>query len=239
MPSSYPRCQCRCERDHVLSGWRVNCREGPIASDCHFSRTLSTRNTRDRLIATPAYQLALSIPDIPAVFISRTQLNEIQPSSRKIFTTKSVLSLSNLYNSYHRSTWKQSIVISPWIKPISQMRIFVSSSLIKFKYIRPTHPTRSTIPISLPTQQSLETLVRKSSGRFVNAATVVKFVKSSRYHPITRLNIILSISSSGIWNHLQSDIQLTLNVLILCIVEPQAVSLPMPPTSRVIIGELY
>ena len=61
----------------------------------------------------------------------------------------------------------------------------------KFEHIRLTHPLRSTIPPSWPTQPSLKTLVETSLANiYMLDATVVIFVESNRRPPAMRLNVI-------------------------------------------------
>src|SRR6202041_2991188 len=103
----------------------------------------------------------------------------------------------------------------------------------KFEDIRCSHRLRSTIPNPWPTKESLNKLVKKSSGQFIFAATVVKFVESNRHRPAIRLNVILGISSPGTMNPFAEldalyrqilssvdDIQLTLHVLSLYTAAP-------------------
>ncbi|KDR79782.1 hypothetical protein GALMADRAFT_136388 [Galerina marginata CBS 339.88] len=63
----------------------------------------------------------------------------------------------------------------------------------KFTEIKQTHQIKNHIPRSWPTQDVVEALVRKSSGQFIYASTVIKFVGSSRHRPTDRLDIILGI----------------------------------------------
>ena len=66
--------------------------KGLLIGTFFFSRTDATRSTKDRLVASLAYQMALSIP------CTRTHIVEaILPSSRRIFKHKWIFSLSNLY----------------------------------------------------------------------------------------------------------------------------------------------
>jgi NACHT domain len=114
--------------------------------------------------------------------------------------------------------------------PDNDIRLYLSD---KFEQIRCTHRLRSTIPIPWPTEGSLETLVMKSSGQFIFAATVVRFVESIRHRPAARLNIILGISPAGTTNPFieldglytqilssVDNIQLTLRVLSLYAAAP-------------------
>ena len=52
------------------------------------------------------------------------------------------------------------------------------------------------IPSTWPTNDVLSTLVRESSGQFIFAATVVKYISSNRHQPMRRLEIILDMQPS-------------------------------------------
>ena len=67
----------------------------------------------------------------------------------------------------------------------------------KFDEIRLTHPIRSDLPSSWPSSKDIDTLVYKSSGQFIYASTVVKFVSSRRHRPDHRLEIILDLRPKG------------------------------------------
>jgi hypothetical protein len=67
----------------------------------------------------------------------------------------------------------------------------------KFDEIRLTHPIRSDLPSSWPSSEDIDTLVYKSSGQFIYASTVVKFVSSRRHRPDHRLEIILDLRPKG------------------------------------------
>ncbi|KAJ7817510.1 hypothetical protein B0H14DRAFT_2211737, partial [Mycena olivaceomarginata] len=49
---------------------------------------------------------------------------------------------------------------------------------------------------SWPSPRDLEMIVQKASGRFIYAATVVKFVDSQHYHPMEQLSTALNLSST-------------------------------------------
>ena len=67
----------------------------------------------------------------------------------------------------------------------------------KFDEIRLTHPIRSDLPSSWPSSEDIETLVYRSSGQFIYASTIVKFVSSRRHRPDHRLEIILGLRPNG------------------------------------------
>jgi hypothetical protein len=62
-----------------------------------------------------------------------------------------------------------------------------------FYKISTTHPLKAYIPTTWPTDAVISTLVQKSSGQFIYAATVVKYISSGRDQPTRRLEIILGM----------------------------------------------
>jgi hypothetical protein len=64
----------------------------------------------------------------------------------------------------------------------------------KFKEIKETHPLKTFIDPTWPSRPILKTLVEKSSGQFIFAATVVRYVSSVRHNPPDRLGVILGQS---------------------------------------------
>ncbi|KDR79589.1 hypothetical protein GALMADRAFT_19964, partial [Galerina marginata CBS 339.88] len=74
--------------------------------------------------------------------------------------------------------------------PSADIELFLADS---FNSIKETHPFKSQIPPEWPGPEVLQQLVGKSSGQFIYAATVVKFVESTRHKPANRLEIILGL----------------------------------------------
>ena len=67
----------------------------------------------------------------------------------------------------------------------------------KFQDIRDRHPSRADLPYSWPSNEEVERIVQKSSGQFIYASTVIKFIDSHRHWPPDRLDIIFGISPRG------------------------------------------
>ena len=63
----------------------------------------------------------------------------------------------------------------------------------KFQEIKSSHQRRAYIPPQWPLPGVLNRLVEKSSGQFIYASTVIRYVTSSRHKPTDRLDIILGI----------------------------------------------
>jgi hypothetical protein len=68
--------------------------------------------------------------------------------------------------------------------------------LDEFGRIHREHPTMAIIPFPWPASKTVEDLVAKSSGYFIYASTVIKFIDDRRFRPRDRLNIILGIKNS-------------------------------------------
>ena len=63
----------------------------------------------------------------------------------------------------------------------------------KFQEIKSTHRLRAYIPPQWPVHDVLNQLVEKSSGQFIYASTVIRYVSSIRHKPTDRLDIVLGI----------------------------------------------
>ena len=74
--------------------------------------------------------------------------------------------------------------------PDEDIKLFLAD---KFQEIKSTHRLCAYIPPQWPLPNVLEQLVRKSSGQFIYASTVIRYVASVRHKPVDRLDIILGI----------------------------------------------
>jgi hypothetical protein len=75
-------------------------------------------------------------------------------------------------------------------QPNTDIKRFLRS---KFHKIMMSHPAGPDIPSGWPSDKDIMRLVRKSSGQFIYASTVVKFVESTCHHPQERLNIVFGL----------------------------------------------
>jgi NACHT domain len=93
---------------------------------------------------------------------------------------------------FHNSS--HHLVLNDSYHPEADIKRFLDD---RFDVIKKNHPLKSFIPDSWPLQTDIETLVRKSSGQFIYASTVIKYIDSTKHRPLDRLKIILGISSPG------------------------------------------
>ena len=63
----------------------------------------------------------------------------------------------------------------------------------KFNEIKENHPLKTFIDPSWPYEHQIQALVKKSSGHFLYAATVARYVSSVRHDPTARLEIIFGV----------------------------------------------
>jgi len=87
-----------------------------------------------------------------------------------------------------------SIALDDTYQPDHDIRVFLEST---FDEIKRNHPSRTRLPTSWPSSKDIGRLVEKSSGQFIFASTVAKYVKSYRHWPHDRLKIILGQSEPG------------------------------------------
>ncbi|KDR78440.1 hypothetical protein GALMADRAFT_1250256 [Galerina marginata CBS 339.88] len=86
------------------------------------------------------------------------------------------------------------LVLDERYHPDDDIRLFLVES---FESVKRTHELRSLLPPIWPSNNDIDSLVRKSSGQFIYAATVVRFVKSPRQRPNEQLDIILGVTAAG------------------------------------------
>ncbi|KAF9540468.1 hypothetical protein CPC08DRAFT_475077 [Agrocybe pediades] len=63
----------------------------------------------------------------------------------------------------------------------------------KFRQIKEGHAFKDKLPYLWPTREMVDTLVDNSSGQFIYAATVVRYVESPRHRPDQRLDAIFNL----------------------------------------------
>jgi hypothetical protein len=74
------------------------------------------------------------------------------------------------------------------------IRIFLEST---FDEIKRNHPSKGHFPDTWPSSKDIHRLVNKSSGQFIFASTVAKYVNSHRHWPPDRLKIVFGRSEPG------------------------------------------
>jgi len=84
-----------------------------------------------------------------------------------------------------------SIALDDTYQPDRDIEVFLQST---FDEIKRKHPSRAHLPTNWPSLQDIQQLVKKSSGQFIFASTVAKYLDSHRHWPPDRLKIIFGQS---------------------------------------------
>ncbi|KAF8815723.1 hypothetical protein BYT27DRAFT_7192458 [Phlegmacium glaucopus] len=228
---------------------------GLLVASFFFSRLSPSRNNEKHLIASIAYQLALSIPATriyveaavqsdPAVFdksldtqiemliiqplknacavvdpaitkkwprlIVVDGLDEchgplIQSSIIRVLSTallhiplplillvasRPEPHIRNAFNLLNKSQASRHIVLDDSYEPDADIKVFLLS---RFEEIKENHPLAVYIPKSWPSAEIIDRLVRKSSGQFIYASTVMKYLDSPNHRPMKRLDAIIGL----------------------------------------------
>ncbi|KAJ3509453.1 hypothetical protein NLJ89_g5209 [Agrocybe chaxingu] len=98
-------------------------------------------------------------------------------------------SIRNAFRDFDPSV--ETIVLDDSYHPDADIKIFLES---RFEEIRKNHPSGPQLPQAWPSEEQIQQLVRKASGQFIYASTVMKFVDSPNYLPQDRLGIIFELS---------------------------------------------
>jgi len=80
-------------------------------------------------------------------------------------------------------------------RPNEDIKLFFES---RFDDIKQNHPLHDLLPPDWPSHPELDRLVQKSSGQFIYASTVMKYLDSPHHWPTDRLEIIFGLSNPGI-----------------------------------------
>ncbi|KAF8809782.1 hypothetical protein BYT27DRAFT_6516972 [Phlegmacium glaucopus] len=93
----------------------------------------------------------------------------------------------NILNKHHAS---RHIVLDNSYEPDADIKVFLLS---RFEEIKENHRLAVYIPRSWPSAEIIDRLVRKSSGQFIYASTVMKYLESPNHRPMKRLDVITGL----------------------------------------------
>ncbi|KDR82286.1 hypothetical protein GALMADRAFT_135644 [Galerina marginata CBS 339.88] len=102
--------------------------------------------------------------------------------------------IRDAFNEEAISSMTRRLALDDTYQPDADIKTFLTS---KFAHIKQHHRLGSYLPVSWPSPFDIDGLVQKSSGQFIYAATVMKFVESSRHRPTERLNMIFGLATPG------------------------------------------
>lgn len=98
--------------------------------------------------------------------------------------------LTHAFNSGALPEFRTTLALDNTYQPDNDIRLFLNDSFVQ---VKESHPMKHYVDPSWPSVDVLDALVKKSSGQFIYASTVVKYVSSIRHKPMDRLDVILGI----------------------------------------------
>ncbi|KAF5327395.1 hypothetical protein D9619_004078 [Psilocybe cf. subviscida] len=87
-------------------------------------------------------------------------------------------------------SYAESVFLDEDYRPSDDIRVFVVAELTRIKN---THHLRSTLDENWPSDSSINSIVDKSSGQFIYAATVLRFIATSSASPAHSLDKVLGL----------------------------------------------
>ncbi|KAF5310572.1 hypothetical protein D9619_008228 [Psilocybe cf. subviscida] len=166
-------------------------------------------------------------PEQVSILTALRKISNLQPSpfvfivaSRPEHDIQMFFRHSSLGSLLHRLTLNDSY------RPDVDIELFLRE---KMQETRATHPLTNSISQEWPSSQAIRTLVRKSSGQFIYASVVIKYVTSNRHYPPDRLDVVLQLRPpkrdlpfaelDALYSHIFSCVKdITLVLRVLCIV---------------------
>ena len=132
-----------------------------------------------RLFNNALLQLKQSLPSLYLLIASRPE-----PAICEVFEDE----LNEM--TYH-------LVLDDSYDPDRDIATFLRSSFSDIHRRRHTRfPSMSSLPLPWPSENVISFLVKKSSGQFIFAATVIRFVDEDRKLPPTQLQVVLDVCNS-------------------------------------------
>ncbi|KAF9553802.1 hypothetical protein CPC08DRAFT_216323 [Agrocybe pediades] len=98
--------------------------------------------------------------------------------------------LNNAFSLPHMVAILHNIFLDDNYTAAEDIRVYLGG---KFKQIKEGHVFKHTLPDLWPTPEMVHTLVHKSSGQFIYAATIIRYIDSPRHRPDQRLNAIFKL----------------------------------------------
>jgi len=99
--------------------------------------------------------------------------------------------IRDMFNQDEFNSVTNRIVLDDRYDPDADIEQYLRSA---FNDIKRRHPLSKYLPEVWPTHEEIMRIVQKSSGHFIYAATVIRFVGSYRHPPMERLKIIFGLS---------------------------------------------
>jgi len=107
-----------------------------------------------------------------------------------LIASRPEVEIKSTFNSDPLLSCSTRLALDASFKPNDDIRRFLVD---KFEAIKSTHPLKAHIPSTWPPSKVVGVLVDRSSGQFIFASTVGKYVSERRQNPVKQLDIIIGV----------------------------------------------
>ncbi|KAF8802012.1 hypothetical protein BYT27DRAFT_7197473 [Phlegmacium glaucopus] len=124
-----------------------------------------------------------------------TAVQEIPLPISFLVASRPEQTIRDAFNAEPFRSMTRELVLDDSYRPDEDIKLFFQS---KFDEIKQNHPLRNLLPPGWPSDPEIIHLVRKSSGQFIYASTVMKYLDSPHHRPTDGLDIIFGLSNPGV-----------------------------------------
>lgn len=121
-------------------------------------------------------------------------LRNQKPAWKILICSRAELAISNAFDNAPLMNISTRISLDESEDRFSDIRLYLVDEINR---IKKTHPLKKFIPAAWPRVSEVNELVEKSSGQFIYAKTVIKYLQTEYCNPRDQLNIILGIKISS------------------------------------------
>ncbi|KAF8965444.1 hypothetical protein BDZ97DRAFT_782800 [Flammula alnicola] len=111
-----------------------------------------------------------------------------------LIASRPEIHIRDAFNEPFHNSFTLRIVLDDAYRPDADIKLFLES---RFRDIKQKHSSLSQLQPPWPSEPDIARLVQKSSGQFIYASTVMKYIDSQYYWPPDRLNVIFGLSAPG------------------------------------------
>jgi len=121
----------------------------------------------------------------------RKATEQVQPPIHFLIASRPEHEIKAVFNSQSMKNILARLVLDDTYRPNQDIERFLCDN---FNEIKADHPFKDCIPRPWPTDEDVHKVVQKSSGQFIYAATVIRYVKSLRHMPHQRLSTAIGLT---------------------------------------------
>ncbi|KAF9545405.1 hypothetical protein CPC08DRAFT_700183 [Agrocybe pediades] len=153
------------------------------------NRTASSTVT-PRLIIIDGLDECNSVDSQRGLLLTLQEVTNTTTLIRFLICSRPESSINNTFSLSHMVPILYKIFLDRDYSAWKDIRVYLED---KFRQIKEGHSFRHMLPDPWPMPETIDTLLDKSSGQFIYAATVIKYIESPRHRPDQRLNSIFKL----------------------------------------------